>query len=92
MPFGRPQIDNFDVWVEIGGMLEESQDSSEQLSVSLGISLISIIVLLVIQYNGWAKPMIILATLPLAPSMVVIAAPCASSTASWHDRVGTPST
>ena len=53
-------------WVEVGGMLEESQDSAEQLSLSLGISVLSIVVLLVIQYNGWAKPAIILATLPLA--------------------------
>ncbi|MFQ5982540.1 MAG: efflux RND transporter permease subunit, partial [Woeseiaceae bacterium] len=53
-------------WIEIGGMLEESRDSAEQLSLSLGISVLSIILLLVIQYNGWAKPVIILATLPLA--------------------------
>ena len=53
-------------WVEVGGMLEESNDSAEQLSLSLSISVLSIVVLLVIQYNGWAKPVIILATLPLA--------------------------
>ena len=52
--------------VEVGGMLEESNDSAEQLSVSLGISVLSIVLLLIIQYNGWAKPVIILATLPLA--------------------------
>ncbi len=52
--------------IEVGGMLEESNDSAEQLSASLGISVLSIVLLLVIQYNGWAKPVIILATLPLA--------------------------
>ena len=52
--------------VEAGGNLENSQDGVEQLSTALGISLIAIIMLLVIQYNGWAKPVIILTTLPLA--------------------------
>ena len=52
--------------VEVGGSLEASQESAEQLSLSLGISILTIILLLVIQYNGWAKPMIILTTLPLA--------------------------
>ena len=52
--------------VEAGGNLENSQDGAEQLSTALGISLLTIIVLLVIQYNGWAKPVIILTTLPLA--------------------------
>ena len=36
------------------------------MSLSLGISLLMIILLLVIQYNGFAKPVIILTTLPLA--------------------------
>jgi multidrug efflux pump subunit AcrB len=52
--------------VEAGGNLENSQDGVEQLSAALGISLLAIIMLLVIQYNGWAKPVIILTTLPLA--------------------------
>ena len=52
--------------VEIGGNLENSNDSAADLAVCLGISLLTIVLLLVIQYNGWAKPMIILATLPLA--------------------------
>ena len=47
-------------------MLEDSQEAGEQLSVALGISLLTIVLLLVIQYNGWAKPIVILATLPLA--------------------------
>jgi len=53
-------------WVEIGGMMKESIEGDEQMSVCLSISLVSIILLLVIQYNGWAKPVIILTTLPLA--------------------------
>jgi multidrug efflux pump subunit AcrB len=41
-------------------------EGAEQFSVALGISVVTIVLLLVIQYNGWAKPLIILATLPLA--------------------------
>jgi len=52
--------------VEIGGALAESQEGAEQLAVCLSISILTIILLLVIQYNGWAKPVIILTTLPLA--------------------------
>jgi len=46
--------------------LEKSQENVGYLSVSLGISILTIVLLLVIQYNGWAKPFIILTTLPLA--------------------------
>lgn len=53
-------------FIEIGGSLENSREGSEQLAVCLGISLLSIVLILVIQYNGWAKPTIILMTLPLA--------------------------
>jgi len=52
--------------IEVGGSLEDSQEGSEQLAVSLSISVLLIVLLLVIQYNGWAKPLIILTTLPLA--------------------------
>lgn len=52
--------------IEIGGALENSMEGAEQLSISLGISLLTIILLLVVQYNGWAKPLIVLTTLPLA--------------------------
>jgi len=52
--------------IEVGGALEDSMEGAEQLSVSLGISVATIILLLIIQYNGWAKPIIILTTLPLA--------------------------
>lgn len=52
--------------VEVGGNLEKSNESAESLVVCLAISVMSIVLLLVIQYNGWAKPIIILTTLPLA--------------------------
>ncbi len=52
--------------MEVGGNLEKSTESAASLTVCLGISIMSIVLLLVIQYNGWAKPLIILATLPLA--------------------------
>ena len=52
--------------IEVGGALEESQDSSVQMLTSFGISILLIVLCLVIQYNGWAKPLIILATLPMA--------------------------
>ncbi len=52
--------------IEIAGALEESQDASTQMMTSFGISFLCIIMILVIQYNGWSKTLIILATLPLA--------------------------
>ncbi len=52
--------------VEVGGNLEKSNDNAAYLVVCLAISILTIILLLVIQYNGWAKPIIILTTLPLA--------------------------
>ena len=53
-------------WIEPGGAYEDSMEGSQQLGVCLGISLLLIILILVIQYNGWSKPLIILTTLPLA--------------------------
>ena len=52
--------------IEIGGALEESQDASTQMMTSFGISFLCIVLILVIQYNGWSKTVIILTTLPLA--------------------------
>jgi multidrug efflux pump subunit AcrB len=52
--------------IEVGGSLAESQEGASQLGMCLSISLLTIILLLVIQYNGWVKPIIILTTLPLA--------------------------
>jgi multidrug efflux pump subunit AcrB len=53
-------------WWEIGGALFESNQAAGELGVSLVISILCIILLLIIQYNGVAKPVIILTTLPLA--------------------------
>lgn len=53
-------------WIEPGGALYESLEGSRQLSISLEISLLVIVLLLVIQYNGWSKMIIIMATVPLA--------------------------
>lgn len=52
--------------IEVGGNLEKSNENSVYLVRCLAISVLTIILLLVIQYNGWAKPIIILTTLPLA--------------------------
>jgi len=52
--------------IEAGGALEESADAQTQMLTSFGISLGLIVLCLVIQYNGLAKPLVILATLPLA--------------------------
>jgi len=52
--------------IEIGGALEESQDASVQMLTSFGISFLSIVLILVVQYNGWSKTIVILTTLPLA--------------------------
>jgi len=49
-----------------GGAYEESLDAGVQMLLSFTISFVLIIMLLVVQYNGWSKPLVILATLPLA--------------------------
>ena len=51
---------------EVGGALYESRFASADLTVSLVISILCIILLLIIQYNGIGKPFIILTTIPLA--------------------------
>ncbi|QEG02263.1 Multidrug export protein AcrF [Stieleria maiorica] len=52
--------------IETGGSYEESQEAGGQMMISFGISFLLIVMCLVIQYNGWSKPLIILATLPMA--------------------------
>lgn len=52
--------------VEIGGAVEDSVTSTQQMLTSFGVSLLLIVLCLVFQYNGWAKPLIILTTLPMA--------------------------
>jgi multidrug efflux pump subunit AcrB len=53
-------------WWEAGGELFESNQSKSELSLSFTISILLIILLLIIQYNGVVKPLIIMATVPLA--------------------------
>ncbi len=52
--------------IEIGGALESSQDASVEMLTSFGISFLCIVLVLVVQYNGWSKTLVILTTLPLA--------------------------
>ena len=52
--------------IEVGGAMEESAEASSQMLNSFAISLLLIVLCLVVQYNGWAKPLVILATLPMA--------------------------
>jgi multidrug efflux pump subunit AcrB len=52
--------------IEVGGSVEESQDSSSQMLTSFGISFLMIVLILVIMYNGWSKTLMIIATLPMA--------------------------
>jgi multidrug efflux pump subunit AcrB len=52
--------------IEPGGAFEESLDSRVQMLTSFAMSFFLIVLCLVFQYNGWSKPLIVLATLPLA--------------------------
>ena len=52
--------------IEPGGSYEESADAGLQMLTSFGISLMLIVLCLIFQYNAWSKPVVILATLPLA--------------------------
>ena len=52
--------------IELGGSYEESQDSVEEMIKSFTISMVAIVLILVVQYNGWSKTILILSTLPLA--------------------------
>lgn len=52
-------------WIEPGGSYAESQDAGGQMGLSFMASLFLIVFCLIIQYNGWAKPLIVLFTLPI---------------------------
>lgn len=52
--------------IEPGGSYAESADASVQMLTSFGLSFVMIVLCLIFQYNGWSKPIVILATLPLA--------------------------
>lgn len=53
-------------WIEPGGSYEESADAGAQMMLSFLISFVLIVLCLIFQYNGWAKPLVILSTLPIA--------------------------
>jgi multidrug efflux pump subunit AcrB len=53
-------------WIEIAGEKGESIESEQQMRVCMSISLVAIVLCLIIQFNGIAKPLVILATLPMA--------------------------
>ena len=52
--------------IAVGGSLEESQSSANQMLTSFLISFLVIVLILVIMYNGWSKTLMILSTLPMA--------------------------
>ena len=52
--------------ITVGGSYEKSQESMEQMIVSFAISFLLIVFILVVNYNGWSKTLLILTTLPLA--------------------------
>ncbi len=52
--------------VVVGGATEESAKSTTNMLMSFGMSFLAIVVILVMQYNGWSKTLVILATLPMA--------------------------
>lgn len=53
-------------WIEVAGSLEESQEGAAQLSICLSISMLLIVLVLILQYNGWMKTALVCMTLPLA--------------------------
>ncbi len=54
------------MWLEVGGEKYESLESQQQMAICLQMAILLIILCLVVQFNGWAKPVIILSTVPLA--------------------------
>lgn len=52
--------------VVVGGAKEESVKAGTNMVMSFGISFLLIIIILVTQYNGWSKTLVIMMTLPMA--------------------------
>ena len=52
--------------ITVGGSYEKSQESMGQMIVSFVMSFVLIVFILVVNYNGWSKTLLILSTLPLA--------------------------
>ncbi len=66
-----PAIDRVsDAWppglrYEVGGEMEETADNSVDLATAFGVGVLLIILLLIVNYNSFAKPLIVLLTVPL---------------------------
>ena len=52
-------------WYEIGGTLESSSESSGEMMTAFGIAVVLIILCLIVQYNSFVKPIVILMTVPM---------------------------
>ena len=50
--------------IDPGGAYEESADAGVQMLRSFGLSFLLIVLCLIVQFNGWTKPLVILTTLP----------------------------
>ncbi|MAE66589.1 MAG: hypothetical protein CMJ18_20150 [Phycisphaeraceae bacterium] len=67
----RPKVDALranlgdDYFVEPGGELEETVDTQAKVMTAIGISVVTMFLLLVMQYNSLVKPIVILTAIPL---------------------------
>ncbi len=52
-------------WYETGGTLESSADASAEMGRSFAVAIVLIILCLIVQYNSFFKPVIILMTVPM---------------------------
>ncbi len=52
-------------WYEIGGTFEKSTETSSEMRTAFGVAVVLIILCLIIQYNCFVKPMVILMTVPM---------------------------
>ena len=52
-------------WYETGGTLESSADSSAEMATSFSVAVVLIILCLIVQYNSFIKPVIVLMTVPM---------------------------
>ncbi|WP_017445053.1 efflux RND transporter permease subunit [Gayadomonas joobiniege] len=53
-------------WVEYDGVIEESAEAQQALAANMPLVLAGVLVLLVIQFNSFRRPLIIVITIPLA--------------------------
>ncbi len=52
-------------WYETGGTLESSADASAEMGLSFTVAVVLIVLCLIVQYNSFLKPVIILMTVPM---------------------------